>query len=213
MNIVGVPRSIGLEDTGGILNLGVVRWDVVYKIVGIQASDESSKSSSPSFLPIFHLLLSFSPTSKSAMNKGRRGQGDKLTFYSTKSTSKRSCTQTTTSTKPATTKPPPNTPDQPHQHCKHWCTHEICKWGQGCHYRHLMPMTLMGLYEVGLRDWPGWYRRMDPGVFVGEGLGGSGVGRRRRGAVVVDQEEGLELGEQILEGLRRLGVCERELEK
>lgn len=31
-----------------------------------------------------------------------------------------------------------------------------------------MPMTLQGLQEVGLVDWPSWYRRLNPGYFANE---------------------------------------------
>lgn len=31
-----------------------------------------------------------------------------------------------------------------------------------------MPMTLQGLQEVGLADWPSWYRRLNPGYFVND---------------------------------------------
>ncbi len=31
-----------------------------------------------------------------------------------------------------------------------------------------MPMTLPGLAEIGLSDWPAWYRGLNPGFFVGE---------------------------------------------
>lgn len=54
------------------------------------------------------------------------------------------------------------------QLCRHWCTHGICKWGQQCRYRHIMPMTHAGLAEIGLSDWPLWYRGLNPGYFAGE---------------------------------------------
>lgn len=46
-----------------------------------------------------------------------------------------------------------------------------------------MPMTFSGLEEVGLPDWPAWYREMNPGYFVSESMGSfspKGVGRNRR---------------------------------
>ena len=51
------------------------------------------------------------------------------------------------------------------QLCRHWCHHGICKWGQQCRYKHIMPMTLSGLHEIGLIDWPAWYRSLNPGYF------------------------------------------------
>jgi len=47
-----------------------------------------------------------------------------------------------------------------------------------------MPMTLHGLQEVGLMDWPAWYRSLNPSYFVSEtqgfkaGIGGARIGRR-----------------------------------
>ncbi|EPE25258.1 hypothetical protein GLAREA_11839 [Glarea lozoyensis ATCC 20868] len=52
------------------------------------------------------------------------------------------------------------------QTCRHWCHHGICKWGKQCRYRHVMPMTLRGLQEVGLDNWPGWYRRANEDCFA-----------------------------------------------
>ena len=60
---------------------------------------------------------------------------------------------------------PPRALPEP-QTCRHWCTHGICKWGQQCRYRHIMPMTLSGLRELGLHDWPTWYRDLNPGYFA-----------------------------------------------
>ena len=54
------------------------------------------------------------------------------------------------------------------QLCRHWCHHGICKWGQQCRYRHIMPMSTSGLQEVSLADWPVWFRKMNPGYFAAE---------------------------------------------
>lgn len=49
-----------------------------------------------------------------------------------------------------------------------------------------MPMTTSGLQDVGLADWPAWFRRMNPGYFAAEspdpscGVGGSAGERRGR---------------------------------
>lgn len=42
--------------------------------------------------------------------------------------------------------------------CRHFCHHGTCKWGLACRYQHAMPMTLEGLQELGLNDWPAWFR-------------------------------------------------------
>jgi hypothetical protein len=107
--------------------------------------------------------------------------------------------------------------------CRHWCHHGNCKWGSQCRYKHIMPLSLAGLIEVGLRDWPSWYRAFNPGYFVDSSIGftqhnphRARLGRRvisagaggvgRRGAVDV------ELGEEIIERLRRM-ERERAVEK
>ncbi|KAK8114055.1 hypothetical protein PG999_006124 [Apiospora kogelbergensis] len=43
-------------------------------------------------------------------------------------------------------------------YCRHWCHHGSCKYGEECRYKHRMPGTNEGLREVGLADWPNWYR-------------------------------------------------------
>lgn len=53
--------------------------------------------------------------------------------------------------------------------CRHWCHHGSCKWGLECRYQHRMPMTVEGLREVGLKDFPTWYLLMMSG---GSGLPG-----------------------------------------
>jgi len=91
-----------------------------------------------------------------------------------------------------------------------------------------MPMTLHALQEVGLRDWPSWYRGLNPGYFVDSREGAGEVGRgsgpgltrafglrggRERGVAraakrerlerkVAGTGEGDELGDQILKVLK-----------
>jgi hypothetical protein len=46
-----------------------------------------------------------------------------------------------------------------------------------------MPMTVHGLQEVGLSDWPIWFRKENPGFFVSDARGGGvpgRIGRSRR---------------------------------
>ena len=90
-----------------------------------------------------------------------------------------------------------------------------------------MPMTLIGLAEIGLSDWPSWYRSLNPGFFVSgtERIGGRLTLRNRnlharaerrlaasgnKGKAVGKKEEESTLGEQIIERLRGM---EREKEK
>lgn len=57
----------------------------------------------------------------------------------------------------------PAAPKQPTTFCRHWCHHGSCKWGLECRYQHRMPMTVDGLREVGLKDFPTWYLLMMSG--------------------------------------------------
>ncbi|KAK8048630.1 hypothetical protein PG994_010360 [Apiospora phragmitis] len=43
-------------------------------------------------------------------------------------------------------------------HCRHWCHHGSCKYGLECRYEHEMPRSHEKLREVGLADWPNWYK-------------------------------------------------------
>ena len=91
-----------------------------------------------------------------------------------------------------------------------------------------MPMTLSGLAEIGLSDWPAWYRSLNPGFFVSsvERIGGRLTLRNRNlharaerrlapsenkvKTIKKKEEEGSTLGEQIIE---RLKGMEKEKEK
>lgn len=45
-----------------------------------------------------------------------------------------------------------------------------------------MPMTIPGLQEIGLTDWPGWYRTLNPGYFAVKNTSRlAASGRRTRG--------------------------------
>ncbi|OLN81117.1 Tubulin-specific chaperone E [Colletotrichum chlorophyti] len=43
--------------------------------------------------------------------------------------------------------------------CRHWCQTGQCSWGTECRYTHQMPVTLEGLWDVGLTELPAWWRR------------------------------------------------------
>jgi hypothetical protein len=80
-------------------------------------------------------------------------------------------------------------------YCRHWVHHGTCKWGPYCRFTHIMPATLSGLSEVGLREFLSWWTaamglvlasplnglgefgpRKMPYRDVGVGLGGMGYG-------------------------------------
>ena len=74
--------------------------------------------------------------------------------------------------RPSTSHPPPLRSQYavypPRQVCRHWCAHGLCKWGHNCRHSHIMPMTTTGLQEVGLADWPAWFRALNSGYFAAE---------------------------------------------
>ncbi|KAH7330098.1 hypothetical protein BKA65DRAFT_460655 [Rhexocercosporidium sp. MPI-PUGE-AT-0058] len=190
--LVGVPRSLDLEDTIGMLNLGLQRGSgAFYQTVGAEGKGKvegAGKAVKPVAEP---------PSSAPARTVQQSSTTPNSTPPSTPkvripSTSVSQSTNTTTQQIQNQAQPQPHPQTQV---CRHWCHHGICKWGQQCRYRHIMPMSTSGLQEVGLIDWPLWFRRMNPGYFVAEAVtlnGGvnsagriGGGGRGRRGARVI----------------------------
>jgi hypothetical protein len=53
-------------------------------------------------------------------------------------------------------------------------------------------MTLQGVHEIGLADWPGWYRRANAACFVSDD---APTGRGRRGGVSEPEREHIRLSE------------------
>jgi len=83
-----------------------------------------------------------------------------------------------------------------------------------------MPMTLPGLQEIGLNDWPAWYRNLNPGYFAGNvredrlrGLGRRDRARARAGMMVGQIEYGCIGGGGYLGGCRGLAKGEQVEEK
>ncbi|KAF4632544.1 hypothetical protein G7Y89_g5575 [Cudoniella acicularis] len=189
LDLVGVPRNLDLAETVGMLNLGIQRsCGAYYRVeMGREETPRSEKDESTAAKPRPTITTTLPtkpiPTAPQAIR-----QPPPTPVFSAPSS-------------PSQSLPPTQT-----QLCRHWCKHGICKWDQQCRYRHIMPMTLHGLQEVGLSDWPAWYRGQNPGFFAAE----SSAGMIRRGKRVVrDQERGKvlrseELGEQIIRRLRNL---------
>ena len=84
--------------------------------------------------------------------------------------------------------PPPPPPPPPTEYCRHWCHHGTCKWGLRCRYLHAMPASPAGLAHVGLRDLPGWWKKMM--MMRGRGRGGpAGGGAGAAGALAGHQQQ------------------------
>lgn len=64
-------------------------------------------------------------------------------------------------------------------YCRHWCHHGTCKWLTECRYMHTFPPPSR-LHEVGLADYPAWYRAglglARDLLRLGQGGGGGGGG-------------------------------------
>ncbi|CZR62051.1 uncharacterized protein PAC_11948 [Phialocephala subalpina] len=171
IELVDIPRSLGLEETIGMLNLGLQRsTGSHYQIVSDDDTSDGHHSLSTKAKQAIFTTLPLKPPPKSVPAAR---------------------TTTPTSTPPSTLKATStiragvSNMESQTVLCRHWCRHGVCKWGQQCRYRHIMPMTLQGLQEVGLADWPAWYRKLNPGYFVNEAQGpgtstGRGSGARTR---------------------------------
>lgn len=67
--------------------------------------------------------------------------------------------------------------DKDRAHCRHWCHHGTCKYGDVCHYKHEVPTTMKGLRDVGLNEMPKWYKWLMAGEVqaMAKTLGMSGM--------------------------------------
>ncbi|KAH6663880.1 hypothetical protein B0J14DRAFT_682872 [Halenospora varia] len=227
LDLVDVPRSLGLEETVGMLNLGIVRGcGRSYRVEMGRDNSPGEDNDDADVTPTLPSKVRPSaPTEKASKTHPPPPPTNSPTSSSSLSSSPAPAPTPTPSPSPAPrpgpklasnsiTPRPTNPPSQitQTQLCRHWCTHGICKWGQQCRYRHIMPMTLPGLREVGLSDWPGWWRGMNPGFFYSESSAqtsgrrarkaGVGNGRVGNGSGKVIRSE--ELGEQIIQRLRTL---------
>ncbi|KAL3420809.1 Tubulin-specific chaperone E [Phlyctema vagabunda] len=151
VEVIGVPRSLDLTATVGMLNLGLIRsTGHVYSI--IQKKGEGEKSKAHENKEREKLVIK--PTTSTRFSSSPKVEASPKHIYSGLGGLAASR----------------HRPRSPVQTCKHWCAHGICKWGQQCRYLHIMPMTLSGLREAGLNDWPVWYRNLNPGYFHDEAM-------------------------------------------
>ncbi|EKD13141.1 zinc finger DNA-binding protein [Drepanopeziza brunnea f. sp. 'multigermtubi' MB_m1] len=160
-DIIGVPRKIDLENTIGMLNLGLQRSSgACYQLLHPQELKNQAAGVSK--------VVVYVP----APEVSAKASIDKAAQLTSRSKQTAIPSPPTTPARNHEQPPPPAPPPPPTTAtttlCRHWCHHGICKWGQQCRYRHIMPMSNSGLQEVGLSDWPAWFRRMNPGYFAAE---------------------------------------------
>ncbi|RDW66290.1 hypothetical protein BP6252_09925 [Coleophoma cylindrospora] len=148
IDIVGVPRSLDLSLTVGMFNLGIMRatshiYDVVHK------KDKEVKGAAK----------------QNISKEELRDEEEKSS--STKETEPETliARSMASPTVVAPEEPPAPSSNNRFLPCRHWCRHGVCRWGQQCRYQHLMPLTISGLCDVGLTDWPAWYRNQNPDYF------------------------------------------------
>ncbi|CAG8958512.1 hypothetical protein HYFRA_00009827 [Hymenoscyphus fraxineus] len=200
LHIDGVPRYLSVVETKGMLNLGLQEErEGYYRVTRGEARTKSLVDS-------VH-----NPAKSQAGNLTAKEPATRPAETEVVTTTPRQPPPTPKSSSLSPSSREDREKPRSQQLCRHWCVHGVCKWGLGCHYRHRMPMDRDGLREVGLREWPGWFRRGNPGLF-----GDGGVRARRAGGVdVLERGERGErgLGEEILERLRRLEGREWGVEK
>ncbi|PBP22553.1 CAP-Gly domain-containing protein [Diplocarpon rosae] len=176
-NLVGVPRSLDLEDTIGMLNLGLQRSsDTCYQLAS--AHEAKSQVAVANTGKVVDKQTTELPSLPSTPDRNHTHPPTTTPNSTPPATPKaplvhpaHPCTRASSFSLPAPATPvSAPTPTPQTQLCRHWCHHGICKWGQQCRYRHIMPMSSSGLQEVGLGDWPLWFRRLNPGYFASESL-------------------------------------------
>ncbi|RAL65091.1 hypothetical protein DID88_001198 [Monilinia fructigena] len=190
VDLIGVPRSLDLVETGGMLNLGLQGGEgVSYRLVGLEedyedGNDNSGRNmieigssgpdtavSSPLLLPIRY-QASVSPASKQT-----KTQSSKLQSFGLSASIYAPSPSPTTTRINQNTTPSSGHKQTQQQTCRHWCTHNRrCKWGEDCHYKHEMPRTRFELGLIGLNDWPRWFKAENLGFFP-KFVNGSSGGR------------------------------------
>lgn len=140
-DLIGLPRSLDLTDTMGMINLGLKsRTGIHYQLVtNPVAAKVVELTPPPSCPPKPELRKAISSTSSESSDS--EDQTDRLAI-------KRPVPHTT-----AVAPPPEETP-----YCRHYCTYGKCKWHEDCRYLHEMPTTPAGLKEIGLTGFPHWFK-------------------------------------------------------
>ncbi|KAF7868641.1 hypothetical protein EAF04_005172 [Stromatinia cepivora] len=228
VDLVGVPRSLDLVETGGMLNLGLQGGggEGFYGLIGLEKEEEEGEEeedvvtgssgsdttvSSPLLLPIRFSTMTTQPRPPSSKQHSPPGlstsihaPNPRIQNHSTSSLGTQQQAQ--------------------QQTCRHWCTHNRrCKWGDNCRYKHVMPRTRFELGLIGLSDWPDWFKKENLGFFPGFERGrGRGLDRLRDGGLEGDVVGGMERMERVRERSNRNGgivgivgreVREREMER
>ncbi|KAI9644934.1 hypothetical protein NHQ30_006968 [Ciborinia camelliae] len=232
VDLIGVPRSLNLVETGGMMNLGLQGGEgKFYGLQGLEEEDDEdveghegrdavevgssgsdTTASSPLLLPRRSSTTS-TPTSahpKTQPPKPKSSLGLSTSIHAPSSLANTRMNQSTA--------PTLGGQQAQRQTCRHWCTHNRrCKWGENCHYKHEMPRTRFELGLIGLSDWPGWFKAENLGFFPGfvnrrglETLGnvdlGGGMERKER-----DRERGTVVREgKDMETGMGMGILEGE---
>ncbi|KAI9732465.1 MAG: hypothetical protein M1818_007503 [Claussenomyces sp. TS43310] len=171
VNLVGVSRAMEIEETVGMLNLGLVQSsgsgyalvekggrcedgeDVATDGVVVHVGEEcSAKIKPPAPLPAAksstartsHAATPSTPITGASQQKPLNGNGPQQSPILESASMPAGAEQ---------------------QVCRYWAMTSQCRWGNNCHYQHEMPLTAAGLTAAGLTDWPVWYRNSRPWLF------------------------------------------------
>ncbi|KAJ8058317.1 hypothetical protein OCU04_012508 [Sclerotinia nivalis] len=230
VDLVGVPRSLDLVETGGMLNLGLQGGggEGFYGLVGLEEDGEEedvvtgnsgfdTAVSSPLILPIRSSTMATQPTPPSS--KQHFPPGFSTSIHAPSPLSNPRIQNHSISSL--------GTQQQAQQQtCRHWCTHNRrCKWGDNCRYKHVMPRTRFELGLIGLSDWPDWFKKENLGFFpefgVRRGRGLDRLDRLGDGGLQGDGAGGMERMERgrekersdMVGGIVGREVREREMER
>ncbi|KAF7548457.1 hypothetical protein G7046_g8667 [Stylonectria norvegica] len=173
VDIVGVPRELSAEQTTGMTYLGPFHVEKEgYQMRFLQAEEDTSqghgevamegsvvdspeRSASPP-QQTSRLDPSGTPTpcitSRAAQHIAR---GLECSRHNPLNAPVR---PPNSPTPPPAARPTKTTTTTTNSFCRHWCHHGTCKWGLQCRYQHNMPSTAEGLADVGLKDFPAWWR-------------------------------------------------------
>jgi len=160
-DILNVPRSLDLEATIGMLNLGLQRHTGSHYTLIPKPIDSAKAEVSPSQQASPVKFPSHTEPKKAASLTSSSGSSSPILGGRSSSLTTLSALKQLQVITPTNSRFLADT-----VYCRHWCMYGKCKWGDRCRYRHEIPMSLPELKEVGLSDWPLWFKQLNPGFFA-----------------------------------------------
>lgn len=219
INIVGIPRMLHIDMTEGMLNLGIrKRHGGTYQISDGRPELEAGqlsreKSRQPSLVEDDNVNADVEGNIALQTPRAQANSSNDLPSMRQPMMLDRQSIQHNVHVRSPVQRPL----------CRHWCIHGVCRWGRRCRYKHVMPKTVSGLLEVGLQEWPAWFRSLYPGYVVAASSGideetqpvASNVTRERENVMEAGRGTNksiLDAGQRVLKTLK-VRDAEREKEK